>query len=239
MTVQMPRMRRGSSRAVSEGARSSATRMTGSSGSAGAPCSVPARRRSTRCPTSCRSAARAGHPRVRAPRGGRRRALETTWSHAHAAPWPASISAPTSATRSSSSRSSAWWARKMAASRLAGPRGHGVVDVTQLLACGLERLRQRRGARQPDRSAADPSTTTRAARNWNSGPIATPGAAAIPATAWTAGRRRPRRHVGRRAGAPPRRPGRSRPRRAARRARPRRRARWRGCRAPPRRRRRA
>ena len=56
--VHRPKMRFGSSCAVSEGVRSSAERITGSSGRRGAPCSAPASKRRTRCPISCKSAAR-------------------------------------------------------------------------------------------------------------------------------------------------------------------------------------
>ena len=184
ITVQMPRMRRGSSRAVSDGARSSATRMMGASGSAGAPCSVPPRRRSTRCPTSCRSAARAA---IRGSVHRRRSATraETTWSHAHAAPWPASISAPTSAAMSSS-RSSAWWAWNMAASALparAATASWMSPSCSRAVSSACARSWRAAAGSLWRRSSA----TTRAARNWKSGPIATPGAAAIPVTAWMPG----------------------------------------------------
>ena len=125
-------MRLTSSAAVSDGVRSSATRITGPSGiSAAAASSSGARRARTRRPTSRRSAARAASSGLLV--AAMRSAVRLTASrHAQAGPWPSTINWQARVTRSVSARNSAC-ALKMPAS--AAPRRRPVSSASVASCC--------------------------------------------------------------------------------------------------------
>jgi hypothetical protein len=177
--VHRPSTIAGSSLAVSDGDRSSATRMTGESSTPGSSSSVSANRRNTRRPTSWRSTARSLSSA--SPRLATSRARSSNVSrHDQPALCPPFIRSSAVSTRSGSSRNSSC-ARKMAA------RAAPLLSLTSswssrncTLAASID-CRKRISSRAG--SLAVTATTIFSRRKWRKGPIARPGEAEIPAIA--------------------------------------------------------
>ena len=167
-------MRAVSSPAVSEGVRSSATRITGPSGRSAAALAVAssgARRASTRRPTSRRSAARAASSGL--PMAAMRSAVRLTAScQAHAGPCPSTISWQARTTRSVSDRNSAC-ALKMPAS--AAPRRRPVSSARAASCCFVATMASFSRSPPSIRGSGISGTTISAGRTTWRRPTARPG----------------------------------------------------------------